>query len=380
MDRLAEAAAIAEQALEGLPRWALSLLLIVAAAAAGLALHRALFVLATRLARERDLFWRSLVQRMRGPTRLAILLGAVVLAVGAAPLTGDWGDAVGHLVLIGAIVLVAWLLRTALHIWVTLHLRRFRLDTQDNLLARKHVTQFRILQRTAEIAIVVVAVAAVLMTFEGVRQYGVSLLAAGGAAGVVVGLALQPLLKNVFAGIQLALTQPIRIDDALLVEGEWGNVEEITSTYVVLRLWDWRRLILPLSYFLERPFQNWTRHEAELLGSVLLYVDYSAPVAAIRARLEEVVQGSELWDGRVAALQVTDLKERTMELRMLVSAENAGDAFSLRCEVREKIIGWLQETHPDALPRVRAELGGQGDAPSGARAGAGVHPAPQDPT
>lgn len=363
MDRLREIGSLVEQALEGLPRWGLSLLLIAAAVAAGLAAHRALFALGERLVRGRDLFWRSLVQRMRGPVRLAIVLGAVVAAVGAAPLRGDWGDALGHLVLIGAVVLAAWLMRTALHIWVTLHLRRFRLDTEDNLLARKHVTQFRILQRTAEIAIVLVAVAAVLMTFEGVRQYGVSLLAAGGAAGVVVGLALQPLLKSVFAGIQLALTQPIRIDDALLVEGEWGNVEEITSTYVVLRLWDWRRLILPLSYFLERPFQNWTRHEAELLGTVLLYVDYTAPVGAIRKKLEEVVQGSELWDRNVAVLQVTDLNERVMELRMLVSAENAGDAFSLRCEVREALIAWLQEAHPSALPRVRAELDARPEAP-----------------
>lgn len=352
-----------EQALEALPRWGLSLLLIAAAILAGLALHRALFALGVRLVRDRDLFWRSLVQRMRGPVRLAVLLSAVVMAVGAAPLTGDWGDALGHLVLIGAIVLAAWLMRTALHIWVTLHLRRFRLDTQDNLLARKHVTQFRILQRTAEIAIVLVAIAAMLMTFEGVRQYGVSLLAAGGAAGVVVGLALQPLLKSVFAGIQLALTQPIRIDDALLVEGEWGNVEEITSTYVVLRLWDWRRLILPLSYFLEHPFQNWTRHEAKLLGTVFLHVDYSAPVEAIRAKLEEVVKASGHWDGQVAVLQVTDLKERVMELRMLVSAENAGDAFTLRCEVREALIGWLQQAHPSALPRIRAELDPRPEAP-----------------
>lgn len=339
-----------------LPDVSVTLLLLGAALVAGVLLHRALFAVAARLVRDADLFWRSLVSRMRGPVRLAILLGMLAAAVGLAPLSRDGAEAAGQVFLIGVIVLLAWLARTALHIWTTLHLRQFRLDVEDNLLARKHVTQFRILKRSAEILIAIVAVAAILMTFDGVRQYGVSLLAAGGAAGIVVGLALQPLLKSLFAGIQLALTQPIRIDDALLVEGEWGNVEEITSTYVVVRLWDWRRLILPLSYFMERPFQNWTREEASLIGTVHLYADYTLPVAELRAKLEEIAQRSKLWDGRVVALQVTDFRETVMEIRMLVSARNAGEAFDLRCHVREEIIGWLQQAHPGALPRLRAEL------------------------
>jgi len=164
------------------------------------------------------------------------------------------------------------------------------------------------------------------------------------------------LLKNLFAGIQLAVTQPIRLDDALIVEGEWGNVEEITSTYVVMRLWDWRRLILPLSYFIENPFQNWTREDATLIGTVMIYLDYRAPVEIVRRKVRDIAAASPVWDKRVVAVQVTDFRERTMEVRILVSAATAGKAFDLRCEVREKLVAFLQEHHPEALPRQRAEL------------------------
>jgi small-conductance mechanosensitive channel len=152
------------------------------------------------------------------------------------------------------------------------------------------------------------------------------------------------------------MTQPIRIDDAVVVENEWGNIEEITATYVVVRIWDQRRLVLPLTYFLQKPFQNWTRESSELLGVVFLHVDYAAPVPAIRGKLQEIARASPLWDGRVVTLQVTELRERAMELRCLVSARNAGEAFDLRCEVREKLIAFLQAEHPDALPRERIEL------------------------
>ena len=202
------------------------------------------------------------------------------------------------------------------------------------------------------------------MTFPAARQYGVSLLASAGVAGIVLGLALQPVLKNLFAGIQLAITQPIRIDDALLVEGEWGKVEEITSTYVVVRLWDWRRLILPLGYFIEKPFQNWTREGAALIGTVMIYLDYSVPVEEIRRKVEEIARGSRLWDGQVVNIAVTDFRENVMEVRILVSAADAGRAFDLRCEVREKLIDFIQRNYPSGLPRVRAE----GVAGSGADA------------
>jgi small-conductance mechanosensitive channel len=206
---------------------------------------------------------------------------------------------------------------------------------------------------------VLLTTGAALMTIDGVRQYGVSLLASAGVAGIVIGLALQPVLKNLLAGIQLAVTQPIRIDDALLVEGEWGNVEEITATYVVVRIWDWRRLILPLSYFIEKPFQNWTREGSALIGTVMIYLDYIVSVADVRREVENIAKASPLWDRRVVNVQVTDFKDATMEIRILISAATSGRTFDLRCEVREKLIAYLQRTYPQALPRRRMEIAAQ---------------------
>lgn len=340
------------------PSWAVSALVLVTAALVALWVHRGVYKIITRMVESRDLFWRSLVSRTEGPTRLAMVVFALSIGVGLAPVTAWQGMVLRHLLLVCFIGLVGWIVLTALRIWTTVYLRRFKLDSEDNLLARKHVTQSRILQRVAATLIVVITTAIVLMTFDGVRQYGVSLLASAGAAGLVVGLALQPLLKNLIAGIQLAITQPIRLDDAVIVEGEWGNIEEITATYVVVRLWDWRRMVLPLSYFIEHPFQNWTRESSALIGTVMLYVDYTAPIGAMRAKLAEVARDSKLWDGKVVNMQVTDFKQETMEVRMLVSAGNAGRAFDLRCEVREKMIAWLQAEYPGALPRQRASLEG----------------------
>jgi small-conductance mechanosensitive channel len=194
------------------------------------------------------------------------------------------------------------------------------------------------------------------MTFESVRQYGVSLFASAGAAGLIVGLAARPILSNLIGGVQLAITQPIRIDDAVIVENEFGWIEEITSTYVVIRLWDWRRLVVPLSYFIEKPFQNWTREGSALIGTVFLYLDYWVPIDALRKKAEEIVNQSKLWDGRVVNLQVSDAKESTIEVRVLVSARSAPAAWDLRCEVREKLIAFLRQDHPDALPRTRTEV------------------------
>jgi len=339
-----------------MPAWAISAGLLALAVVVARAVHKILFRTATRIVAGKDLFWRSLVSRTHGPTRLGAMIVAISAAAAVAPLTDAQVAIVRQILLLAFIALLGWVALTALHIWMTVYLRRFTLDAEDNLLARKHVTQTRILRRVAATLIVMVTLSAALMTFEEVRQYGISLLASAGAAGLVIGLALQPVLKNVFAGIQLAMTQPIRIDDAVLVENEWGNIEEITSTYVVVRLWDWRRLVLPLSYFIEQPFQNWTREGSALIGSVFLYLDHTAPVAEMRRRLDETAKASPLWDGQVAVLQVTDFREQVMEIRMLVSARNSGRAFDLRCEVREKMIAWLQQAHPHALPRWRGEV------------------------
>lgn len=203
-----------------------------------------------------------------------------------------------------------------------------------------------------------ISVAVALMSVPEVRQFGVSLIASAGAAGIVVGLAARPILTNLIAGVQIAITQPIRIGDAVVVENEWGWIEEITGTYVVIQIWDWRRMIVPLSYFLQTPFQNWTRMSAELIGTVLLWVDFTVPVERVREELNEIVKSSKLWDGRVVNLQVTDASDHSLQLRALASARNSQDVWDLRCEIREKLIGFLQEHYPQALPKQRAELHG----------------------
>lgn len=339
-----------------LPDWLARVIIFAVVISLTLFAHRILFRLLTRLVKDQDLFWRSLVSRLKRVVRLAMLVAALSFGATIAPLTDMQSATVRHILLIFFIILVAWMAKTAKHIWMTVYLRRFKLDAEDNLLARKHVTQTRIMERVVDLLIVLVAISACMMSFDAVRQYGVSLLASAGVAGIVVGLALQPVLKNLFAGIQLAITQPIRIDDALLVEGEWGRVEEITSTYVVVQLWDWRRLILPLSYFIENPFQNWTRESSALIGTVMIYLDYSVPVDAIRRKVEEIAQGSKLWDRRVVNIAVTDFREAVMEIRILVSASNSGRTFDLRCEVREKLIDFIQSEYPAALPRMRAVM------------------------
>ena len=205
---------------------------------------------------------------------------------------------------------------------------------------------------------VIVTLGAALMSFDSVRQYGVSLFASAGAASLVVGLAARPLLTNLIAGLQIAITQPIRLEDAVIVEGEWGWVEEITSTYVVIRLWDWRRLVVPLAYFLDKPFQNWTRESGSLIGSVFLYVDHTVPVEAVRHELTVIAEASALWDRRVVNLQVSDVRETVIELRALVSARNAPQTWDLRCEVREKLVAFLQRNYPHALPQRRLSFDG----------------------
>ncbi|SIQ17101.1 Small-conductance mechanosensitive channel [Rhizobium sp. RU35A] len=342
-------------AIRFLPDWLLSMIILCLAVIVGWLVHRFVFRLLTRIVANRDLFWRSLVSRTEQPLRLAIVTWVLAPAVGIAPLSDQETGILRHILLLCFIVLIGWMARTTLHIWTTVYLRRFKLDAEDNLLARKHVTQSRIMERVAATLIIALTLSAALMTFPAVRQYGVSLMASAGVAGIVLGLALQPVLKNLFAGIQLAITQPIRIDDALIVEGEWGKVEEITSTYVVVKLWDWRRLILPLGYFIEKPFQNWTREGAALIGTVMIYLDYTIPVAEIRRKVEEIARNSPLWDGQVVNVAVTDFRESVMEIRILVSAADGGRTFDLRCEVREKLMAFIQREYPGALPKVRAE-------------------------
>jgi small-conductance mechanosensitive channel len=337
------------------PPWAVSLGLIVVAVLAALVVHFAL-VRIVRRSLAKDAFWSALAGRTRRPTRMAFMVAALSVAASVAPLTTAEAANAKHLLLILFIVLVGWIVLTALDIGAALYMRRFNVDVEDNLLARKHLTQVKILRRACAVVVGLVTVGLALMTIPGVRQWGVSLLAAGGAASLIVGLALQPLLTNLIAGIQIAITQPIRIDDAVIVEKEWGNIEEINATYVVVRLWDWRRMVLPLSYFIQTPFQNWTRESAALIGTAMLYVDHAAPIDRLRAKLKEIAKASPLWDGKVVALQVTDATAQVLEVRCLVSSRNAPKTFDLRCEVREKMMAFLRDEVPEALPRQRLGL------------------------
>jgi small-conductance mechanosensitive channel len=228
-------------------------------------------------------------------------------------------------------------------------------DVEDNLQARRIMTQYQVIQRIGTLLVWVLAIGAMLMTFDSVRQFGISLLASAGIAGVVLGFAAQKSLGTLLAGIQIAVSQPVRLDDVVIVEGEWGRIEEITLTYVVVRIWDERRLIVPVTYFLDNAFQNWTYTSAEILGTVYIYADYSVPVEMVRKELKNILDSTDLWDGRLWSLLVTDSTERTMEMRALVSAANSSKAWDLRCMVRERLIDFLQREYPDSLPRVRLE-------------------------
>jgi small-conductance mechanosensitive channel len=243
-----------------------------------------------------------------------------------------------------------------LNIGANLYLLRFRIDVEDNLLARKHITQVRVLMRVLDTVIVLLTLGFALMTFEAVRQYGVSLFASAGVAGVVFGLAAQPVLSNLIAGVQLAVTQPIRLEDAVTVQNEYGWIEEITATYVVIRLWDLRRLIVPLNFFIQQPFYNWTRQAAANMGTALLYLDYTAPIDRIRDKAAELIAQSKQWTGKLVDVQVTNTSPQGIEVRVLLTAQSAANTSDLCAEVREKLIGFLQREHPEALPRRRNEV------------------------
>jgi len=352
MDSLTNGLQTVRDWLAWLPDPIAAVLIILFAAAIALAVHNRLRAITRRLIAPRSPQLFPMMTQMRGLTRLALLILAMLIAVPVAPIDPFSKALLGRLLLMAIIGLVGWAIVEAAHIGAAIYLRRFRLDSEDNLLARKHNTQVRVLLRSADILIIIITIGAMLMTLPEVRQYGISLLTSAGVAGIVAGLAARPVLSNLFAGVQIAMAQPIRIEDQVVVEGEVGNVEEITSTYVVVRLWDLRRMVLPLTYFIEKPFQNWSREANAMIGTLMLYVDYRAPVAAIRAKAEEIVRASPRWDGQTLSVQVTDLSHDSMQIRILASSKQS---FDLRCEIREQLIDWLQREHPEALPRARSE-------------------------
>ncbi len=232
-------------------------------------------------------------------------------------------------------------------------LKRYDISKEDNLESRKRHTQISILERVIVFTIIIISIGLILLSFEGIREIGIGIFASAGVAGIIIGLSAQKVVGALLAGIQIAITQPFRIDDAVVVENEWGWIEEINLTYVVVRIWDKRRLVLPSTYFLEKPFQNWTRNNADIVGSIFLYTDYTVPFEKLRKELSRLLHETDLWDKKVNVLQVTDSKESTVEIRILVSAKNSPTAWDLRVYIREKMIDFIQLNYPDSLPKTR---------------------------
>jgi small-conductance mechanosensitive channel len=358
-------------ALRDLPGWVPGTATLLVALLGAWIAHRILFGLGTRVAaRTSTGLDDSLLRHGRRPA-LAIL--SILVALTFLPAVDLPAPALAAVKQVLAVVLtlsIGWLGIALTNLLTDYVAGRYRLDVTDNLLARRIHTQMRVVRRILATVIGVVVVCLVLMSFPRARDIGLSLFASAGVAGLIIGMAARPALANLIAGVQIAFTGTIHLDDVVIVEGEWGRIEEIGASYVVVRIWDDRRLVVPLSQFIEKPFQNWTRHTADLLGTVMLYADYTVPVDDVRARLKEIVAASPLWDGRVCGLQMTDATDRGVELRALVSASDASKAWDLRCLVREELVKFLQSEHPGCLPRVRTQISSTAPSPGMARTAA----------
>jgi small-conductance mechanosensitive channel len=346
-----------------LTSWLIAVGFALAAVLAALVAHRIAWAAASRLAGPR-VFARMFLRSARNPSRLVVSLIAVQFVWGAAPDDLPRLSMVEHFTALALIGALAWLGVAAVAGLSDAIIERNPVDSADNLRARRIQTQTRVLGRVGMGLILFVGVAAALMTYPTVRTIGTSLLASAGVAGLVVGIAARPVLGNLIAGLQLALAQPIRIDDVVVIEGEWGRIEEIRGTFVVVRIWDERRLIVPLQWFIEHPFQNWTVTSAQLVGTVFLWADYRLPLAPVRKELERICGAAPEWDRRVCVLQVTEAGERAMQLRVLVSSSNSSLNWDLRCRVREGLIAFIQERYPAYLPQTRIKL----DRPAEAQA------------
>ncbi|PRY09733.1 small-conductance mechanosensitive channel [Pontibacter ummariensis] len=301
---------------------------------------------------------KSLTAHLSKPIALFLPLLFVSITLATAENEEEVLRPLRRLIEIMNILTFAWILIELTNVARDMVRHKYAIDKPDNYRERKLFTQLQFLRKLTIILIVFVAVSLVLLSFEPVRKLGTGLLTSAGVAGIVIGFAAQRSIANLLAGLQLAFTQPIRLDDVLVVEGEFGRVEEITMTYVVLRIWDNRRLILPLNYFIDKPFQNWTRTSSDILATVYLYTDYSLPIDAVRQEFDRILANTPLWDKNVKVLQVTDSKEKTLELRALMSANSSAVAWDLRCLVREKLIHFIQQNYPESLPKTRSEFVG----------------------
>lgn len=338
------------------------------AAIIGLAVHALGFVAAKRaLPRAGALLERSLLTRTKAPLRLVLPLAGMAVALTLLKVPPHVSGVLAHVFGIAIVAALSWFVIRLTYVAEDLILDRFRLDQEDNLRARQVRTQIQVFRRVTVAVVILLAFAVVLLSFRQVRAAGAGLLASAGLMGIVAGVAAKPVATNILAGLQIAISQPIRVDDVVVVQGEWGRVEEINLTYVVVRIWDLRRLVLPISWFISNTFENWTRTSSAILGYVYFDLDYTAPVELIRDRLGEVLKANPLWDGDVWNLQVTHSGASTLQMRALMGARDSASRWNLECEVRETIVTWLQQEHPTALPKVRGEI--VGPAPGTPQAG-----------
>jgi len=340
--------------------WLYGLLLFSAVVVFGNGIHYLVFRLLrkhqTETPRRRGL---GLQKYLAWPARGVLLLIGLRIILPLAPkVPPQWLDPVDQSVECLLVLFIGWLAIGGVYVFQAVTLSRFDTTVADNLRARRVHTQMQFFRRVSIAIVLLLDAGALLWSFHDERlwKFGTGLLASAGVASLVLAAAAKSSASNLIAGMQIALSEPIRIDDVVVIQGEWGRIEEITSTYVVVRIWDERRLVVPLSYFIEQPFENWTRRRGDLLGTAFLYVDYSVPLAPLRAELERIVKESPLWDRRVCGLQVTNLTDRSMELRCLVSSGGSSQCFDLRCLVREKMIEFIRENFPHALPTVRMEM------------------------
>ena len=277
-------------------------------------------------------------------------------------LLSDFSFTITKISTIMIIFSITWLIIVALKIAKKLIVHNYDVEASDNLKARKIYTQFNILERIFIFLIIILALGAALMSFESIREVGISVFASAGVAGIIIGFSAQKLIGTILAGIQIAITQPIKFDDVVVVEGEWGRIEEITLTYVVINIWDKRRLIVPTTYFIETPFQNWTKSSSDILGTVFIHTDYCVPFDKLREELTLILKATKLWDGKVNVLQVTDSKPQSVEIRALMSAVDSPTAWDLRVLVREKLISYLQQNYPESLAHSRVYIAQNNEA------------------
>jgi small-conductance mechanosensitive channel len=340
----------------------------------GSALAAALVVLVVihllaRMLAARWLTATSLVNHTRRPFRWFVMVATVAGVVGTtwpADVPVAWWDGLRLALRIAVIGFGAWLLASVLLFIEDLGLRRYRVDVADNRAARRVRTQVLLVRRLTVVVVVVLALGMALLSLPGVEAVGASVLASAGVVSIIAAVAAQPTLGNLVAGLQIAFSDALRLDDIVVVEGEWGRIEEITLSYVVVRIWDDRRLVLPTTYFTRTPFENWTRSSSELLGGVELDVDWRTDLTAMRDELDRILAGTDLWDERTKVMQVTEATGGLVRARVLVSAHDAGDLWDLRCLVRERLVTWLREQDAEGLPRQRVELvESRGRAPSG---------------